>query len=352
MSPSKFINPLKFTLVALFVLSIVSACSMATPARTPEATIALEQTQAPMATQTALPTATPQPKTALVGFGDGVSPNSSVIQEVVQELAAQSGMQVEQFPDLAAAQGLAGMQVLVVSASSEGIDGFAGEYPSTQILVVGETDLQPGANLSLLHSQGDQTDQKGFIAGYMASVITQDWRVGLIVQADSPASEALRTGFNNGIVFYCGLCRPNYPPFYTYPVVSELPANSSQETQQAAADVLIASAVETVYVEGAVAEQSLLDYLAEAGIHIIADQPPSPAAQGQWVATIQADFSETLRSAWERIMAGESGFKLTAPLTVQYSNEEWLGVGRLRLVEEIIDNLYNGFIGTGVEIGE
>jgi hypothetical protein len=51
-------------------------------------------------------------------------------------------------------------------------------------------------------------------------------------------------------------------------------------------------------------------------------------------------------------MAGESGFKLTAPLTVQYSNEEWLGVGRLRLVEEIIDNLYNGFIGTGVEIGE
>jgi hypothetical protein len=50
-------------------------------------------------------------------------------------------------------------------------------------------------------------------------------------------------------------------------------------------------------------------------------------------------------------MVGESGFELTAPLSIQYFNEQRLGVGRLRLVEQIIDDLFNGFIGTGVETG-
>lgn len=344
--PGKFF---KYLLV-LGILVSGSACSASEPIATPEAVVTAVQTQAPSATETASPTATVQPKVVLIGFDEGLFPSYQVAQEIVQDLAAQNGILVEKVPDLQNADQLAASRIVVVSSSVPGIEEFVSNYKTTPILVIGETDLQPNANLSLVNSQGGRADEKGFIAGYLASVISQDWRVGVIFQADSETGEALRLGFNNGVIFYCGLCRPIYPPFYTYPVYSELAVNSSQEAQQAAADVLIASAVKTAYVQGSVAEDWLLDYLAQAGIQLIGDKIPSQALQEQWVATIQMELASAVQSAWERMMAGESGFQVNAPLSIANPNEELLSPGRLKLVEKILVELNNGFIGTGVEL--
>lgn len=337
-------------LIVLGILVIGSACSPGEPTATPEAAVTAAPTQAPLATETASPTATLQPKVALIGFEEGLFPSYQVVQETVQELAAQNGMLVEPYADLQDADQLATAQLLVVSATVPGVDDFVAGFSAAPVLVVGDTALQPGANVSLVNSQGGQADEKGFIAGYLASVITQDWRVGVIAQADAETGEALRLGFNNGVVFYCGLCRPIYPPYYTYPVYTELSLNSSQEAQQAAADVLIANAVNTAYVEGSVAEDWLLEYLAQAGVQLIGDEPPSPAVQEQWVATIQMELASAVRAAWERMIAGESGFQVNAPLSITYPNEELLSPGRLKLVEKILVELNNGFIGTGVEL--
>jgi hypothetical protein len=344
----KRIHYLQYLLIGL--LLITSACSTPTiPAVTPETPVASQQTLEPAVTETAMPTPTAQPKAALVGFGDDADPSSGMVQELVQELASQSGLQVEEYPDLVNLSATTGFQILIVSSSVTGIDSFAASNPSIPALVLGETDLQPGNNLNVIDLQGERADERGFIAGYLASVITQDWRVGVITQSNSVAGEAVRIGFNQGVVYYCGLCRPVYPPYYTYPVVGELAVDSSPESQQAVADLLIASAVKTVYVDGAVATESLLDYLAQAGIQIIGDQAPGAAIQAQWVATIQADLAQAFRQAWERIMAGESGFAISAPLTIQYANEQLFSAGRLRLVEYTLEELNHGFIGTGYE---
>jgi hypothetical protein len=305
----------------------------------------------PPATQAPAPTATLQPKAALVGFAENASMQSSEVQESIQQLATNSGMILEQYPDLSAVQADRGVQILVVSSSIQGIGDFASRYPSIKLLVIGSTDLQPGPNMYLVNLQGEKADQRGFIAGYLASVITQDWRVGAITQSGSEAGEAVRTGFSNGVVFYCGLCRPVYPPFYAYPVFSDLPANSSQEAQQAAADLLINSAVETVYVEGSVGDSWLLDYLAQADLKIIGDQAPSPAAQGQWAASLQVKLGEDLALAWERILAGETGAIISAPLMAANTNDQLLTSGRLRLVEQILEALNNGLIDTGYRSG-
>ena len=212
--------------IVLGILVIGSACSPDEPTATPEAAVTAAQTQAPASTETVSPTATTQPQVALVGFNDGLL-SSPMVQETIQELAAQSGMLVEQYADLQDADQLAVAQVLVVSAAVPGVDDFVAGFSAAPVLVVGETGLQPDVNVSLVNSQGGQADEKGFIAGYLASVITRDWRVGVIAQADFETGEALRLGFNNGVIFYCGLCRPVYPPYYTYPVYSELPLNSS-----------------------------------------------------------------------------------------------------------------------------
>lgn len=343
---------MSYLLAVLFILSILSACSNSTPAAIPEPTLVSEPTQEiPSATQTPASTATLQPKAVLVGFAETASRQSSEVQESIQKLATDSGMLLEQYPDLSAVQVDGGVQILVVSSSIQGIGDFASQHPSIKFLVIGDTDLQPGPNIYLVNPQGDKADQRGFIAGYLASVITQDWRVGAITQSGSEAGEAVRTGFSNGVVFYCGLCRPVYPPFYTYPVFSDLPANSSQEGQQAAADLLINSAVETVYVEGSIGDTWLLDYLAQAGLKIIGDQAPSSAAQGQWAASLQVNLGEALALAWESILAGETGAIISAPLMAVDTNEQILTSGRLRLVEQTLEALNNGLIDTGYRSG-
>ncbi len=344
-------NQMSFILAILLILGIASACSAATPTIAPEETVMTDEPQEPEVTETAVPTATPHPKVALVGFNQETSETSLMVQETVQELAVQNGLSVEQFSDLTMVQSLDGVQLMVIEASIPGIDSFAADKPSINVLVVGQTDLQPGGRLSLVESQGSQADHKGFIAGYLASVMTQDWRVGVITQAGSVEGEMVRAAFNNGVVFYCGLCRPVYPPFYTYPITSELAEGSSLDDQMAGSDVLIASAVKTVYVQGSVADDGLLDYLAQAGIQIIGDQPPPSHLQGQWVATIQSNFKEALLSAWQRIMAGESGFEIMAPISVQSANPDLLSSGRLRLVEQLVDELNKGLIGTGIDVG-
>lgn len=350
MNSVKKTNRIIVVLAGLMMLSFASACSASTATIPPGATVIAEQTQQPIATETTIPTATPQPRVALVGFSGSSSDSSVVVQETLQELAAQNGLLVEQFSDLAMMNSFDGVQLIVVASSVPGIDSFAAGHPSLKILVIGQTELQPGGNLSLVISQSSQADQKGFVAGYLASVITQDWRVGVITLAGSAEAEAVRTAFNHGVVFYCGLCRPVYPPFFTYPVYSELAEGSTLEAQQAAADVLIANAVETVYVEGGAASDGLLEYLAQSGVQLIGDQPPSPAVQGQWVASIQSNIADSLRAAWERIMSGESGFLVSAPLSIQAYNEELLSSGRLRLVEQLLDDFNKGYIGTGVDM--
>ncbi len=338
-------------IATMLIIALLGACSVKAPTTSPEATIGPEPSQEiPQPTETLLPTATVQPKVALVGFDTNNSFPLETVQELIQKLTVENGMLVEPYLNLDASESVSSAQILVVSSQVQGIGDFAAHHPAMKILVVGKTDLQPSGNLFLVGSQGDLWDERGFIAGYLASVITQDWRAGLITQMDSEAGEAVKVGFTNGFVFYCGLCRQVYPPFYIYPIQSELPLDSTQEMQQAAADLLINSAVETVYVQGTIATNWLYEYLAQEGIRIIADQPPIPGAEGQWAASLQLDLEEALQTAWGRMMAGEGGTVVPAALTVVSTNEQLFSSARLRLVAETLEEIHQGLIDTGYKL--
>lgn len=338
--------------VTFFVLLVFfSACSSSTPEIPADATVDIQTPMEPeaAATETASPTATPQPKIYLVGLDGAETPDTlRGAFELFQQLAAQNGLVVEQSSDLTSVGQLDGVQVVVVSSTIPGIDSFASEHSSLQVLSIGKSDLQPGANLSLVNPEGDQADYKGFIAGYLASVITQDWRVGVITEAESVSGSVIGNSYSHGVVFFCGLCRPVYPPFYVYPIISEVPINASQEAHQAAADLLITSGVRTVYVQGSIAEDHLLTYLADEGMQFILDRMPLPEFQDAWVATLDIDLTQAIQTAWQRLMQGEHGFSVSAPLRIQASNDAILSPGRLQLVEKILDDLNQGYIDTGV----
>ena len=72
-------------------------------------------------------------------------------------------------------------QIVVVLAPFPDLQTLAESTPDTKFLAVGFNDLAPGENLSVLRSGGGDYDIQGFIAGYIAALITPDWRVGASV---------------------------------------------------------------------------------------------------------------------------------------------------------------------------
>ena len=300
----------------------------------------------------ATPAASPTPPPGLVILVAGPQADAQqtqLFQQVLAELAAQEGLRFETRPALSLAELDASVRLVVALTPDPGLGSLAAAQTQVQFLAVGIPGLPLGPNLSAIASDGDRSDRQGFLAGYLAAVITADWRVGVISRSDLPAGSAARLAFSNGAVFFCGLCRPAYPPFNQYPVVAELASGAGQAEQQAAADVLIASAVKTVYVFPGAGDAFLLQYLAQSGIALIGGPAPAPEIQAQWAASIRSDLEAALRQAWPDLLAGKGGFSLQPALVLENVNESLLSLGRQRLVNKIKADLELDYVDTGVD---
>jgi basic membrane lipoprotein Med (substrate-binding protein (PBP1-ABC) superfamily) len=230
-----------------------------------------------------------------------------------------------------------------------GLANLAASAPGTQFLAVGISGLNSSGNLSVIASDGTRPDQLGFLAGYIAAVITDDWRVGVISSGDTLAGKAAQQSFMNGAVYFCGLCRPAHPPFYQYPLFAELPVGASQADQQGAADYMIDHAAKTVYVAAGAGDDFLLEYLAKADIHIIGNQTPPAGVVDHWVASVHTDLLAAVQGALPKLMNDEGGLDLKMPLVISDQNEALFSPGRQNLVKETLDNLEAGYIDTGVD---
>lgn len=336
--------------LSLAVLLALAACSGDLPGKPTEAPTATALPAA-TATVTPMPTDTPQPPLVVFWASEGADPQIvGALQDVLAQLTSQAGLRFQTVnsspsPDLA-------MQAKIVVAVSPdaGLEELASAASDTQFLVVaGDPSLKSGHNLTLLGEQGPRLDQLGFMGGYLAAVITQDWRVGVISQSGSGPETAAQAGFINGAVFFCGLCRPAYPPFVQYPVYAQFAAGSGQAEGQSAVDSLISQGVETVYVTPGATSDALLGYLAEKGIHIIGSSPPPQAVQDDWVATVMTDWTSEVKSIWPSLLTGEGGQTIGVPIVIADANPALFSPGRQQLVAETLTELLAGRIDTGVD---
>ena len=162
----------------------------------------------------------------------------------------------------------------------------------------------------------------------------------------------MRQGFVNGVFYFCGLCRPLYPPFPNtgYPITLQIPAGGNAADQQAAINQLRSWQVGTVFVDPAIADDALLDQLAQAGINFILAGPPPQQNRANWVASLGfGDSLQAVAAGWSAILAGESGGSLALPLGFTETNPDLLSPGRQHLAEEMLNDLNAGFIDTGVD---
>ncbi len=340
--------------IALGSLSLFS-CSQASPTI---ATPTLGQvTATPLPTDTPAPSPTPTPEAptaVLLATEDADPALSAALRDLLTGLAKQAGLEFQVRTSLNAAE-LGNVRIVVALPPISGLAELAASAPETQFLAFGAQGLQPTPNLSVLASPAGRPDQLGFLAGYLAAVITEDWRVGVVSEAGTAAGKAASLGFRNGVTYFCGLCLPVYPPFPKrgYPVQVDLPEGASVEDWQAAVDTLATWQVGTVFVYPSVADKQLLADLAGAGINIImasSTTAPANAWREHWVASLGSqDPLLSLPDLWAKLLAGKGGEEVSLPLGFTGTNPDLLSPGRQRLVETMLADLLAGFIDTGVD---
>lgn len=271
------------------------------------------------------------------------------LEAILSELSTSAGLDFE-VRQAITPQDLSPLLRLIVGVPPDpGMGNLAQAAPNIQFLGISIPGLEPAPNLSVIDTQDLSPGTIGFLAGYLAAVVTPEWRVGAISLSDTAQGIDSRQGFLNGVVFFCGLCRQTYPPFYTYPMYVEALSGSTSQEWQAAADFLIDRSVQTAYIAPGVGDADLFEYLAAAGINLIGTRPPPAGINNHWIATIIGDISTSVRAAWPDLIAGQGGTRWPVSLTVTDVNPDLLSPGRQRLVDNLIADLTSGFIDTGLE---
>ena len=332
----------KTTLLLLALALLLSACGTETATPTVESTV----------TATSLPEATatqPNPMAVLVIPEDLPDSLSQLYQKTIYDLAQQSGLHFQVLNTLTPAELADNVKVVVALPPDPGIAQLAAAAPQTQFLAVNIPGVTAGGNVSTIGGAGDNPDIPAFLAGYIAAMLANDYRTGMIGEKDSAGSDIATQAYANGRQFYCGLCNPVAPPWYEYPIVVDMPADAPEGEANAYADALKDRLVQVAYIYPSVQIPSQTNYMASLGMWMIGEEHPPEEARANWIATIQPDWIAAVQSAWSDIIAGNGGTSYPSPLTLTDINSDLLSEGRQRLAQKMLEDLLAGRVGTGVQ---
>jgi hypothetical protein len=309
-------------------------------------------------TDTAVPTSIATPSRPLVILElpvDMDQGESDKYQTLVYNLAQANGMRYQVRNALAPAD-LAleapSLKIVIVLPPDPDLDALIAAAPDVQFLAVGIPDLVTSANLSTIGASGVPVDQQAFLAGYIAGMVAPEWRTGILYQKDTPGGDAAHTAFENGYHYYCGDCfNPNFvQPFShgLYPIPVGIPTDTPVSNYSGYADLLIRNLVNVAYVYPAVATPDLLTDLAQNNVLLISQALPGEDVRSSWIASIQPDLISALQNIFPDLLAGHGGRIVPTPLLLADVNSSLLSDAKLRLVQQVLDDLQKGMIGTGV----
>lgn len=334
-------------LLALFLLGCGADLPVFDPTDTPAPTVT--STVTPTATLT--PSSTPLPPVGVFLSPQEASPGfASEMQALLSEQITALGYRFQVRPTLSDSDFNRDDISLVVAIPPDlGISSLVALHPETRFLTVGILDLEPAQNLTTIGSDGKRLDHQGFLAGYIAAMITPDWRVGVISLSSTADTIAARQAFFTGVKYYCGLCRPSYAPFYEYPLYFELGADADTTAWRMAADYMIQRMVETVYVVPGAGDDAMLQYLAEKGVNIVAGEAPLADIQDNWVVSLEFNLIETFVDTWAAFISGPGVEAVTIPMQFTHINPDLFSQGKQRLAIQVLDDVLAGYIDLGVE---
>lgn len=344
------------TIYIILLISLVlmlSACSVIAPTTKPSATPSPSLTPTNTQTPTLTPTSTPQPAFAVLLAAPGADQAQvDALQLALNDLIIQAGLQWQVRQQLTVEDLIPELRLVLAVPPDPGLEQLIAAAPETQFLALGFPGLPAAPNLTTIGSDGSHPDQQGFIAGVIAATLSYDWRVGVISLSDTVEGRSARTGFLNGTIYFCGLCRPAHPPFYEYPIYFELPTTATSVEWQEAANYMVDHVVQTVYVFPGAGDASMLSILANAKVNIIISGKPAPSAQSAWVVSLTTDPIPLIQDQVAGLLDGSisGGQSLVVPIQFTQVNPLIFTPGKQKMAEQVLSDLQAGFIDTSVDL--
>lgn len=341
----------KFFLTFLTLLIFLAACAAPVPINSPapqETHAGADGTPAPQETAPPLDNSTPtapaepapiaaQPRILVVGN----LPEQA--QTSLAQLAAAEGLRVQTQLTLQPADLTTETRLVILADLPEGLAALLTAAPETPFWAINLSVDVAAPNLLPLQTE-IAPDKRGFWAGYIAAILTEDWRVGALVLADAEG-KALRDGFVNGGKYFCGLCRSMYPPFAAYPLYVEVPFDSNDEARIAAANLLLEQGVTTVFLGTGIATEALVNHLSASEVVTLGSESPASGENPFWAATLQFNAASALEAQWQAWQSGET-IVPAAALTLTDVNPDLFSPGKQQRALAILPDLLAGYLQT------
>ncbi len=290
-------------------------------------------------------TATPTVPLAILVLPAELDPETSnLYQKTVYDLTQVSGFRFQVRNSLTSADVVEpGLQVVIVFPPDPGVVQLATAAPNVQFLAINIPGVAAGGNISVLGGNS-QSDTAAFLAGYTASMITDDYRIGMLMPKDNNDAIRAFNAYANGMRFQCGLCRPFYYLNWSFPQYLEISAEEDKDNYDAYADILILQyKVETIYIHPDIYTEDLANYIGTTGTSMIGTVSPEQRPAG-WVMTIQPDVIKAIQNAWPQLSAGQGGVTVQSPLGLSDIDPVLLPPGKQSRVQQTLDDLQAGLI--------
>ena len=332
----------KLFFFAILIIAILSACGdspteIAAPTAVP--------TDTPPSPATIIPTPS-TPLAILVVPADMDKVASDLYQKTVYDLAQQSSFRFQVRNALTPAD-LADptLKVVIALPPDPGVASLAPTAPGVQFLAVNIPNLTAGGNVSVL-APDTQAELPAFLAGYTAAMVTEEYHIGMLIPKDDQNAIRAFNAFNNGMRYYCGLCRTFYLTQVSYPTYIEIPADEDPKNYGGYANLLINDQdVDTLYIYPSLVNDDFLAYVGTTGALLFGTSMPEQRPGG-WVMTIAPDTIKAIQTTWPNLIAGQGGINVQSPLGLADVDPDLLTPGKLRLVQETLDALLAGRIST------
>ena len=343
---------MKRNLIYWFLLFLILLTGCSAGSETP--TVVLDtETVSP----TSPPTDTPTPLAPVGVFLTPEGANQGLVEELgtlIGGYIKEEGLRYQVLPNLSASDlENETYAIVVVIPPFPELAALAESAPDTKFLAIGFNELSVGDNLSVLGSGGADYDVQGFIAGYIAAMITDDWRVGALSLQDNPDALAARDGFRTGVKYYCGLCNPKYAPMglnYLYPKYIDLPVDATDSQISANIDYLVDHVVNTYYIVPGVGTPQIYRNLIAYEKNIIGSGIDyREEYRDYWIASLEYDLVTALEEFWPRFLETETGLEELPPLLITDVNSDLLSEGKMNLVEKILEEVQGGYIKTSYD---
>lgn len=298
-------------------------------------------------------TETPQPAPGLVFINRSAEWQTMglYMTEALDSFARERAWSFQTSFDLTGSDEFVNPFLIVVAGGDNDLGDLIESLSDTFFILVGIDGAVPSGRVAVIGPYGMRPDQVAFINGYISALVTSDWRTGILASSESGPSMAEQIGYRNGVTYFCGLCRVILPPFGDYPASVSM-TTPDENGLLAAYEQLTSQAVQTVTVSHQIPASSLdVAFRDPSTANALWIGPEAPAGEfrDRWIATVLPNPMLALPMALTRLEAGDELVSLAMTFDVRDVNSELLPEGKLEHVLQIIRDLEQGIIDTGVD---